>query len=184
MRTLLAVLLLSGVASIACQDSLVPVSVENESRLTFSNNGQRVSGHINLPVFDFPGLSIRERYSFNAIRHPDGSVTGEWQLDDKILPLGEFPFHGDVTCFTILPDNRTVWLGGTVERDRAFGGVGSDANWTVVDNGEGANAPADQATDLTTGFPPGAAANHCATGTGLTNIPLVDIVGGNVQVRP
>lgn len=180
------VTLISSVAvltMIACQDLVVgPPASESGSDLTLSGNGQRVTGHINLPVFTFPGGSIRERYSFNAVRHPDGTVTGEWELGDKIDPGGEFPVHGDVTCFTIAPDNKTVWLGGTVERS-AFGITGVDANWTVVDNGEGNNAPPDQATDLTVGAPT-SAAFHCATGNGLTNIPLTDIVGGNIQVRP
>lgn len=173
-------------AVLACQDSAVgPQALENSgSSLTISGNGQRVTGHVNLPVFNFPGLSIRERYSFNALRHPDGTVTGEWQVADKFDPLGEFAFHGDVTCFTIASDNKTAWLGGIVERDPGFGTTGLDANWTVVDNGEGNKAPPDQATDLTFGVPTGMAAVHCATGNGTTSIPPVNIVGGNVQVIP
>ncbi len=143
--------------------------------------GQSVTGHAEVPV-----IGIVEKYSVNAIRRPDGTVSGEWQVKDKFGPGANFTIHGDVTCFSIQPDGKTAFIGGIVERNPFGIPAGSEAVWTIVDNGEGGAAPADLATDLTFGFAPGSgvAAFHCATGLGFTNIPPTPILRGNLQVRP
>lgn len=182
------IFLIVSVLIVGCNDGNFPVSSSNDlattSEINLSKRGniQHVSGHVEVPVG-----GIIEKYSFTATRHGDGSVTGEWQVKDKFFPGkgGNFTVHGNVTCFSIQPDGKTVYLGGVIEKNDFGFDEGSEANWTVIDNGEGKNAASDMATDLTFGFDPGsgAAAYHCATGDGITNIPPTPIVGGNIQVK-
>lgn len=180
-----AVLLLSALLWFGCAEAPTDgfgEAAEADVSLSASKNGQQtVTGHVEVPV------GIIEKYSFSAVRHADGSVTGQWQVKNKFGPGANFTVHGDVTCFTVAPDGKTVFLGGTIAQNSFGIPAGFEANWTVVDNGEGGNAPADLATDLTFGFPPGSPAggvSHCATGAGLTNIPPTPIIRGNIQVNP
>ena len=115
-------------------------------------------------------------------------MTGEFQIEDKFFPgkNGLERVHGNVTCFSIQPDGKTVFLGGIIENESLFGiPPGSEAVWTVVDNGAGSGSPADMATDLTFGFPAGSGAAffHCLTGTVFTNIPPTPIQSGNIAVN-
>jgi hypothetical protein len=181
-----------GFLVLGCQGSTdpaeAPTSGQSEvSSLAKGRVVESVTGHVEVPV-----AGIVEKYSFSAVKHADGTVNGEWQVLDKNLP-SPFPsglqrVHGNVTCFTIQPDGKTVWLAGVSEQNTWPGyPAGFEANWTVVDNGEGANAPADMATDLAFGSAPGdpgSGLNHCIFGTGYTNIPLTPIVRGNIQVGP
>ncbi len=111
--------------------------------------------------------------SFTARRHADGTVSGEWQRFTR--NLGSLA-HGDITCFTII--GNQAWLGGVVERTTTVpGGV----FWTVVDNGEGANAAPDQLSLQNVGLSPATVAFFCATTPPRALIP---IEAGNIQVRP
>ena len=175
--------LLCAVVWIGCAEAPPTSSLADEATLSASkgNGQQSVTGHVEVPV-----IGIIEKYSFSAIRHADGSVSGQWQVKDKFGPGANFTVHGSVTCFSIAPDGKTVFLGGLVAQNKFGIPAGAEANWTIVDNGQGGGSPPDLSTDLTFGFPPGsgAAANHCATGGGFTNIPPTPIVRGNIQVNP
>ena len=83
-------------------------------------------------------------------------------------------------------DGKTARMGGVVESS-SYPIVGTEAVWTVRDNGEGQNEPRDQASDLIFGIPPqlNFAARHCTVGfpPALFN-EFGEFVRANVQVRP
>jgi hypothetical protein len=134
---------------------------------------QQVTGHANvfLPLFQ-----AEQKYSNSAVRHADGSVSGEFEL--KSEQDGGVRVHGNVICFTIV-GNRAR-MGGIVEQSSEPAFVGLHVVWTVVDNGEGKNDPPDQTSDFFV-VPPAIAQAHCATGF---NLPLLPVLGGNLQVHP
>jgi hypothetical protein len=129
-----------------------------------------------------------EKYSFAAHYLGDGSVHGTFNVRDFFTDGSEKAFaKGRVTCFTVEADGKTARMGGVVEAGNPPQFVGTEAIWTVRDNGEGENEPRDQATDLIWGIPPqfNAAQRHCTTGfpPGAFNV-FGEIVRANVQVRP
>src|SRR5919199_37165 len=118
MRTTLgSALLVVGVAMLGCSpaDSDSPTAprgaaVASAASPASAHLQQQVTGHANieLPVF---GNAV-ERYSNSAIRHSDGTVTGQFELRSE---QGDgLRLHGDVVCFTIV-GNRAR-LAGQVQR--------------------------------------------------------------------
>jgi hypothetical protein len=136
---------------------------------------ESVTGHV-----EFIALNGNQaRYSVNAIRHRDGSVTGEFEFH-VVTPSGDpvLRSHVTITCFTIV--GNVAFIGGVVDRSSGIGAPpGTEGYITVVDNGEGHNALADLASP--TGIGPGTAEAHCETGLSR---PLLTVVRGNIQVRP
>ena len=177
MRTTTRVsLLLAAALLAACSTDGAPGGdvVAPRPNLAASGAQQRVTGHANLILASLG--NAEEIYSNAAIRHADGTVSGEWQLKTEQTDGGVL--HGIVTCFTIV-GNRAR-LAGVVDRSTTpLANVGDHVIWTVVDNGEGNAAPPDQTSDF---FPVGplTAAAHCATGFSLALIP---VLGGNLQVH-
>jgi hypothetical protein len=135
---------------------------------------QQVTGHANvfLPVFQ-----AEQRYSNSAVRHANGTFSGEFQLISE--QEGGITIHGDVLCFTIVA-NRIARMAGVIERSDPEGFAGAHVVWTVVDNGEGANSTPDQTSDFFL-VPPAVAQTHCAVGFAL---PLLPVLSGNLQVHP
>ncbi len=75
-----------------------------------------------------------------------------------------------------------AWLGGFFTSGPSSDPQNKETAWRVVDNGEGANNPPDQASGLLFG-PNVRAAERCATtpnGPPLVTLPP----RGNIQVRP
>jgi hypothetical protein len=181
-----AALLLIGVALYGCGSTdraiTAPPSPPTVASFEKSGDQQTVTGNADL----FIGGCV-ETYSFSAIRHSDGRVTGEWQIKDICAPpsidVGTFISHGDVTCFTILPDGKTARVGGVIEKT-TWPGVepGQEAAWTVRDNSQGSKEPPDDASPLWFGFGPGAAEFHCDVGIGFIQ-PLPN-ERNNIHVRP
>jgi hypothetical protein len=113
------------------------------------------------------------RYSVNAIRHRDDSVSGEFEVHID-SPTGAFVLssHVIITCFTIT--GNIARIGGIVDRSEGAGAPpGTPGFITVVDNGEGTNDLPDLAS------PPGVGA-----GTMGLPRPLFPVERGNIQVRP
>ena len=136
---------------------------------------ESVTGHV-----EFVNLfNNHVRYSVNAIRHRDGSVSGEAE-EHVETAAGVFirRGHGTVTCFTL--NGNIARIGGIVDRTDAGVPPGTEFFLTVVDNGEGANDPPDMATSPASGSP-GVAARHCTMGI---ERPIFMIDRGNIQVRP
>jgi hypothetical protein len=153
---------------------LLPVQANADSSV------ESVTGHAEFVT----ATGIRFSYSVNAIRHKDGSVSGEFQNHVENATTGEFILraHVEIVCFTIA--GNTARIGGIIERQKGGAPLPEDPRdrqgfITVVDNGEGADAPPDLAS------PPAVARDsafeHCETGLFR---PLFQIEHGNIQVRP
>ena len=117
-------------------------------------------------------------FAFNARKSSDGTTDGQWQLQSRHT---NSTLHGNVQCISF--DGSTAWFSGVVTKsDLPSYPVGTVVGMIVVDNGEGAGAPADQVSLL-----PKVGATWCATPVAtLINsvIGPFDIVNGNVQVTP
>ena len=138
---------------------------------------ESVSGHVQF-LNTTSGNTIR--YSTHTVRHPDGTVTGEFE-EHVYSSTGEFVrrTHGINICMTIV--GNMARTGGIVtDGEGAAPPPGTEIFATVVDNGEGANDPPDLASPGGSG-PPGTALAHCTVGFRRTLFP---IQVGNVQVRP
>jgi hypothetical protein len=126
----------------------------------------------------YSGQPLFQRYSFSAIRHQDGRVTGQWQLDQD-FPGFEAMLHGRVTCLSIV--GNTARIGGIVERSsHPFYQQDGGITWTVADMGEGGST-ADLASYMSYIFfsdPAG----FCATGEPA--LPMTPSQRGNIQVKP
>jgi hypothetical protein len=135
------------------------------------------TGHVEF--VNFSGNDVA--YSFSAVNQPNGRVAGEVEAHIH-RANGEFVVgHATTTCVTITGNIARVGAlldSFTVNGVPDQSGV-TDLFFTVVDNGEGADAPPDTATNLFVG-PPGTAARHCETG--IFRLPFA-VTEGNVQVR-
>jgi hypothetical protein len=139
---------------------------------------QSVTGH-----YEFVGINTGNdfKYSVSAIRHEDGSISGEFEERVTLNSTGDFirQTHGTVTCFEIV--GNLARIGGLVDQatDPRFL-PGTEFRLVVVDNGEGASDPPDLGSNARFGFP-GTAQAFCNAGTAF-NLEPVD--HGNVEVRP
>lgn len=92
-------------------------------------------------------------FSFVAIRHADGRVTGRFQQHQTFFG---FTYKGDVTCFAVDPVNHRAWIGGVLTESNdpdPLTEVGDDAWFRVLDLGDQGAEP-DRSTFL--GFEGGA----------------------------
>jgi hypothetical protein len=139
---------------------------------------QSVTGH-----YQFVGINTGNdfKYSLSAIRHEDGSVSGEFEERVLLNSTGEFirQTHGTVTCFQIV--GSMARIGGLVDHatDPRFL-HGTEFRLVVVDNGNGASDPPDMGSNARFGFP-GTARAFCDAGTAFN---LEPVQHGNVEVRP
>lgn len=122
--------------------------------------------------------NAQERYSLSAIRHSDGSVTGEFEEYSE--QDGGQRIHAQVYCFTVT--GNLARLAARIEQTNvSFGPVGSYVVWSLKDNGEGAKSPPDETTDIFFGGTQAQAEAHCRTGFNLA--PFFPSFRGNLQVR-
>lgn len=86
-------------------------------------------------------------FSFQAIRHADGSVSGHFQQNQ--FDLG-FRYKGKVTCFAVDQVNHRAWIAGDLTQTNdpdPITEVGDDAWFRVLDLGNNA-AEVDRSTFL------------------------------------
>jgi len=139
-------------------------------------DGDRVTGSATIILPNF-GNAL-ERYSVSAIRQHDGSVSGEFEEFSE--QEGGQRIHAHIVCFTVT--GNSARLAAQIDQTNvSFGPVGSYVVWSVIDNGEGANAAPDQTTDIFFGGTAAQAAFQCATGFNLA--PYFSSIRGNLQVR-
>ena len=178
-------LVLLSVATLLTSCGSDPTSSGGLGAELAGSSGPSASGHIER---DIEGCCL-EKYSFNAHYLGDGSVHGRFNVRDIFADGSEkIVAKGRVTCFTVEADGKTARMGGVVESGSDPGFVGTEAVWTVRDNGEGTKDPPDQGTDLRWGlldpdfdFAP----FHCAVGFPPDDFGTFGLSGrGNVQVKP
>ena len=129
------------------------------------------TGHID--ILDSSGALSLDHYSFSAIQHKDGRVTGQAEI--LILPVGGTAerIHVAVDCLVFVGAD-TATVGGTVTEVQVGTTpfiVGDHVAFTVVDNGEGGDSPPDEGSPV----------------TGVADCPQLATFAserGNVQVRP
>ncbi len=154
------------------------VEVTGASAELVADGKQSVTGH-----YQFVGINTGNdfKYSLSAIRHGDGSVSGEFEERVILASTGEFirQTHGTVTCFQIV--GNMARIGGLVDQatDPRFL-PGTEFRLVVVDNGDGASDPPDLGSNARFGFP-GTAQAFCDAGTAFN---LEPVQHGNVEVRP
>jgi hypothetical protein len=122
------------------------------------------SGYIDLPE----DTVHFDEYSFAAIQHQDGTVTGQAEI--LLQPENE-RIHVAIDCMTIV--GNTANISGIITHPGGVFTEGSRVMFTVKDNGEGANSPPDEGSSIITEgtCPP----PQFATGPSER---------GNVQVQP
>lgn len=168
-RTSLLSLAILALATLACTDTPTSASPEAPS-FDVAAVGHLVSGSGHVQS----SSGLRE-FTFHAVEHPDGSVSGSYKI---VLPNGLF-FEADVTCVTV--DGSTGWVGGVI-RDTNAGivDVGSTSMFYAIDNGEGGE-DADVVSLAAFNQPEGVDLAFCAEQP-LELAPLT-VTDGNVQVR-
>jgi hypothetical protein len=144
---------------------------------------QAVTGH-----YEFVGTNTNNdfKYSLSAIRHMDGSVSGEVEERTTYSPTGDLvrEMHGTVTCFRIA--GNTAFVAGIVDRVVSYAPgqenlvPGAGFHLVVTDNGNGAHDPPDQGSNARFGLPATSQA-FCDQGVPFN---LEDIQHGNIEVRP
>ena len=136
---------------------------------------QSVTGHaaITLPAYN----DAREWYSVSAIRHRDGTISGE--LEETSLQDGRQQIHAEVYCFTVI--GKTARLAARIEHSNvSYGPVGSYVVWSVIDNGHNPNGAPDATTDLYFNGTEAQARHHCSVGYPLA--PYFPVEHGNLRV--
>jgi hypothetical protein len=118
------------------------------------------------------GEDQSRHFAFHVNTMPDGSVQGSGELT---YTGGVLKIKFDITCLSI-SGNMASMSGVVTSHDTNPELVGSGCRFRVVDNGEGANASADQMSLLQIGLPVGI---PCVT----VPIALNPIEGGNIQVK-
>ncbi len=178
-------------AAVACSETTLPTASDAEALRPAASADRPVvlsaTGGAQWIIPDGPLAGYLRRFTFNALRHADGSVSGTWQLVAAATIL-----HGSITCLEPVPgaSQPTVRIGGTVD-DAKFTTyqAGTDMAWLAVDGGEGGSA-VDQTSNLQTfrNAPSGSAAAFCSDGTvpeipGNPSLVVSPITHGNVQIN-
>ncbi len=156
--------------------STILVAITTASLLGFGicsaqGNGPMASGHGNLTT----GGELRT-FSFSAVTHSDGSVTGEAELKSRASGT---VIHAQLNCLTVV--GHQAYIGGIVTNATNPAFVGKPAVFSVIDNGEGAGAPPDQLSLFVTFVNPPSEDCNGATNHSQTMHP---IEAGNIQVTP
>ncbi len=162
--TLLSVLMLLAMSVLTCL--ALPIAALAD--------GPSASGHGNLS-----GGGELRTFSFTAVTHKDGTVTGEAQLDNRGLPNTiSGKFHLVLDCAVI--SGNTAVISGTITNSTVPSLEGDTGIFAVQDNGEGANASPDKIS-LVSFFTAGSA--NCRT-FAFGAFAIIPIEAGNIQVRP
>ena len=179
--------LLAGLAIIACEGNsdpgttgptFAPTAPTFSAEASTPNGFQSVTGH-----YQFVGINTGNdfKYSFSAIRHVDGSISGEFEERVVLNSTGDFvrQTHGTVTCLQIV--GKMARIGGLVDQatDPRFL-PGTEFRLVVVDNGQGQSGDPDLGSNARFGVP-GSARTFCNAGTAFN---LEPVEHGNIEVRP
>ena len=143
------------------------------------------SGHANLTVGD----GQTRTFSFAAVQHADGTVTGQSEVNNPSFPIRA---HSAIDCLKFSGSNRIIASGPiTQSTDPDTIAVGRIAVFAVEDNGEGAEARPDRITTIPDYAPPKSCNEFSFVGDqlhdgtlGINVRPLRAIEAGQIQVLP
>jgi hypothetical protein len=133
--------------ALAC-GPVAPSQLGSESEGLASTGGgaglvEKVTGEGTFVHPDFGSVS----FSFAAVRHKDGRVTGQFEQDQHDLG---FLYKGEVTCFAVDEINHRAWIGGVLTESNdpdPVTEIGDDAWFRVLDLGKPKEGP-DRSTFL------------------------------------
>jgi hypothetical protein len=179
----LAALALAACAATPSADVAAPRTLPAAVSASNSDAGveQSVTGH-----YEYEGSVTGNyfKYSVSAIRHADGSVSGEVEERLTVAATGDFVrrSHGAVTCLTVVGNRARIgYMLDQYEGDPVLPPDRTHGIITVVDNGEGANAIApDSAANNPGGVTAERAQLFCDVGF---DRPMRAVEHGNIQVR-
>ena len=185
---LLVAFALAACTAAPAADVAAPRAVAGGARPSASNASndnegveQSVTGH-----YEYAGFVTGNyfKYSVSAIRHADGSVSGEVEERVTLLETGDLVrrSHGTVTCLTVVGNRARIgFMFDQYEGDPVLPPDRTHGIITVVDNGEGANAVApDSAANNPGGVTAARAQLFCDVGF---DRPMRAVEHGNIQVR-
>lgn len=153
-------------APVSATGPSAPATAASATGLVASATG---SGHIMI-------AGERRTFAFNAKKAANGSVTGQFQLNNR---QQEVVLHAEITCITVVGNRARI--GARITRSTSTATLpGFFSAFTVVDNGEGSSAPPDQLSLVFSSPAPGFDTFHCSTGFFL---PLNPVEDGNIQVH-
>jgi hypothetical protein len=138
---------------------------------------QKVTGNALFQI-DYAGNPY-QRYSVAAIRHRDGSFSG--QVEEQSEQDGGQRMHGAIHCFRVAGD--TARLAARVTHSNfSFGPPGSYVIWNVVDGGRSRHGDgADRTTDFYFGGTRAQAEAHCRANL-LRGQPYYPVIRGDLRV--
>lgn len=119
-------------------------------------------------------------FSFNAVQHQDGYITGEAEIHDL---NDDSSIHIEINCvaFGVLKgDVNFATLSGIIKNATDADLVGDIASFSVQDNGEGSQDPPDAISSLLI-IPADKGCLNCQSVKPFSMSPTVK---GNIQVRP
>jgi hypothetical protein len=158
-----------------------PTEPEQEGPFGIGNSGSFVTTGGAEITFIVDGFT--NRMSFNAKGIPPSGV---FNFQGKVFGLDD-DMHGDVICYTIAQSltSNEARVGGVITRSNLYA-PGTEAFWSVEDNGEGSNGMRDKITVVgVAAAGTGTAQDYCSLGTfPLVFTPtMIPIETGNVQVH-
>lgn len=171
------IILLSIAVFSGCQEKTSdPTSVSNNQSSLLKASGPSASGQGRIVGTD-------RTFAFNAVTHPDGSVSGQGQLTYTHNGNG-VKIHFSIDCISVSGNEAT--MSGTVNHSNVFES-GGPCWFRVVDNGEGKNASPDEMTGFLLCEPndpdPLCAQLTCDQDNESYAGGLFPIENGNIQVR-
>ena len=169
-------LAMGAFALAACAERPDPVEPLSGQSVVLAKNGgnQSAMGHTNIT---FGGVADR-RFSFNAVRLPNDSVAGHFELHVLHSTVKQ---GGEVFCMNIFTVGEAkVARIGAIATKSTTGADGWYGYFTVVDRGEGANDRPDLVSALHRGTP-AQVEQHC---TGDSPLPVFPVRSGNIQIHP
>jgi hypothetical protein len=152
---------------------------------TAGSGNPTTSGHANLTVGD----GLTRTFSYSAVQQPDGTVTGQAQVNNPSFPIR---VHFTIDCVKFEDGNRVIASGPvTHSSDPATIAVGRISVFATEDNGEGARAAPDRVTTIPDYAPPRTCTEFSVSASGLRDDtagivvrPWRAIEAGQIQVRP
>lgn len=116
------------------------------------------------------------KFTFAAIRHGNGSISGQFNL---VAGNADLVAHGTVTCMTVI--GNQAWIGGTLDRN-SIGAPFTHGWWRAVDNA-GSNAPDEISVLVVANNPAGNLAQAFCDNAPVAFPPLNQIAQGGINIR-
>jgi hypothetical protein len=173
--------------------AVVGLTVATPARSAYQECWEHASGHGSyIAGTNEEGKPIKRQFSFNAIEHRDGTVTGNAVIHN---PAFEFRGHLEISCLRVTPvdlnndgtiDATRADIGGTVRNTNDPNLDGLNGFFTVFDYGEPSKGT-DTISPVFFGPPDQPPTSACefilGDPTAPSNIIQIPIDTGNIQAR-